>query len=186
MTVGAPHHGIDQISIIGEQDQAFGIFVQTSRIGQPFRIADHIHDLFLCMRISLRAGHSHRLVKCQYLLCLFSLQNLLTHLHGVRFFHLLSHSGHLTVDQYFSLFDQLIRISSGTYTALCQIFIQTHSIPHSFPKPLTSGLQTHGRKYMFSRFHTVCRFEVTETFDFGNTVSVCHTQLCGLICQLVE
>ena len=137
MAVSSPHHGIDEVSVVGQKDQSFGIFVQASSIGQSLRAADHVHDLFLRMWIPLRADDAYRLVESEDFAGLFPLQNLLPHLYGIRLFHLLSHSRDLTVDQDFSLFDEFVRISPGAYTALCQIFIQPHpasSLRHPPPR----------------------------------------------------
>ena len=73
MAVRSPHHGIDEISVVGQKDQSLGIFVQASGIGQSLRTVDHVHDLFLRMWIPLCADDTHRLVESQDFAGLFPL-----------------------------------------------------------------------------------------------------------------
>ena len=128
MAVAPLHHGIDQFSVIGHEQEAFGILVQPSRVGQADGIFKGVPDGPLGMGIPFRTGHPDRFIPGHYRGLLPAPDQFAVDLDP-----LLSgdpHAGYGRNSVYIDthLFDQPVRFPSGTDAAGSDILIQAHAL----------------------------------------------------------
>ena len=131
MAVSSPHHGIDQFSIICHDEKSFRLLIQPARISKSDRIAQDILNFHIRVPVFLRTDYPCRLIKCQNHLFITAPDAFSSNADIIFFRHLHAGQSRFPIDGNGPLSNQLIRIPSGTDTALCKIFIQPRF--HSHP-----------------------------------------------------
>ena len=139
MLIGRAHHCIDQSSVVGHQKKALRIAVQPSRIGQMNRIAEHLFQRHLRMRIRFRHRHADRLVIRHNHLAVLGMNDLIPHLDFLSARHHGSGLRDLVVYSHLAHFHQAVGLSSRIQTGGSDELVETDpAVLAFFPYRFTS------------------------------------------------
>ena len=127
MAVAPLHHGVDQFSVIGHEQEAFGILVQPSRVGQADGIFKGVPDGPLGMGIPFCTGDPDRFIPGHYRGLLSAPDHFAVDLDPLPAGDPHAGYGRKTVHIDTHLFDQPVRFPPGTDSAGSDVLIQAHA-----------------------------------------------------------
>src|SRR5208283_4544857 len=119
---------IDNIAVVGQQNQAFRILVQSAYGENPSAVADEVDDVVLDMRFR-RVGNSHRLIECNVDLLLLGADEITVHAHFIAAGDLCAEYRANAVAGDAPRFDPFVGFAPRAAAGFADVFIQPHEAP---------------------------------------------------------
>src|SRR5208283_5986726 len=117
---------VDDVAVVGEQNQSLGILVQTADREDPLAVPDELDDVVLDLEVG-GAGDARRLVERHVDMLFFRADELAVQAHLVACRHLRTEDGAYAVAGDASRFDPLVGFAPRTRTGFADVFVEPHA-----------------------------------------------------------
>lgn len=126
VVVTGPQDLVDQITVVGKENQALRIFVESANREDALAVIDEIADV-IALALFHGGDNPHRLIQGNQHQIVFiaRLDKLTIDLHHIACKYLRAHSGAFAVNENVALLDVTIGVTTGADAALADVFIKT-------------------------------------------------------------
>ena len=117
---------VDDVAVVGQQDQALGILVQPANGEYPLGMADQVDDIAVDMRLC-RAGDSHRFIESDVNLRLLNADDLAVDANLILRADSRAEERTVPIASDASGFDPLVRLAPGTHAGFADVFVESQA-----------------------------------------------------------
>jgi hypothetical protein len=155
---------VDDVAVVGQQDQAFGILVQAPDRKDPLAVADQIDDVAIDVRFA-GAGNADRLVQRDVDVLFLGADRLAVDADLVALCHLRAEHGRHAVAGHAPLLDPLVGLAARTGAGLADVLVESHRPRRSGPDPSIRATRAAAGEASGSRVRRSSASAVASTRD---------------------